>query len=98
MILGVCIIASVNPDEFLGFEKVRNIKLHAGQQALDRLHAAPLHSGQVIHADGTVEVPAAAREVLFPFILSQEGNVRLLEPAELKAELKEKLQKMLENF
>jgi hypothetical protein len=29
-------------------------------------------------------------------ILSQEGNVRLLEPAELKTELKSKLQKMLE--
>ena len=36
-----------------------------------------------------------AKEVLFPFILSQEGNVRLIEPAELKTELKRKLQKML---
>ena len=49
-------------------------------------------------ADGTVEIPAVAKEVLFPFILSQEGNVRLLAPADLKAELKAQLQKMLEQY
>jgi len=62
---------------------------------LDRLKSSPLHTHQIIHDDGTVEIPAVAKEVLFPFILSQEGNVRLLEPAELKTELKRKLQKML---
>ena len=89
------IIASVNPDDFLGFEKIKNVKLHADNYALDRLKSSPLHTHQIIHGDGTVEIPAVAKEVLFPFILSQEGNVRLLEPAELKIELKSKLQKML---
>lgn len=92
------IISSVNADDFLGFEKIRNVKLHAQNYALDRLKSSPLHSEQVIHADGTVEIPAISQEVLFPFILSQEGNLKLLEPAALKAELKEKLKKMLENI
>ena len=92
------IIDSVTPDDFLGFQKIRNVKLQANGYALDRLHAAPLHSGQIIRTDGTVEIPAVAKEVLFPFILSQGGNVKLLEPAELKAELKESLQKMLADY
>ena len=89
------IIASVNPDDFLGFEKIQNVKLHAVSCALDRLKSSPLHTHQIIHADGTVEIPAVAKEALFPFILSQAGNIQLLEPAELKAELKATLQKML---
>ena len=92
------IISSVNPDDFLGFEKIKNVKLYADSYALDRLKSAPLHTHQIIHDDGTVEIPAVAKEVLFPFILSQEGNVRILEPADLKAELKSKLQKMLEQY
>ena len=58
--------------------------------------SSPLHTHQIIHADGTVEIPAVSKEVLFPFILSQEGNVKLLEPAELRSELKEILKKMLD--
>lgn len=92
------IIASVNSDDFLGFEKIKNVKLYADNYALDRLKSSPLHTHQIIHNDGTVEIPAVAKEVLFPFILSQEGNVRLLEPAELKSELKSKLKKMLEQY
>ena len=89
------IISSVNPDDFLGFEKVRNVKLYAEKTALDRLRSAPLHTHQVISEDGTVEIPAVAREVLFPFLLSREGNVKILQPAFLKKELKEILLKML---
>ena len=92
------IIASVNPDDFLNFEKISNVKLSADSYALDRLKASPLHSGQVIVSDGTVLIPAVSKEVLFPFILSQEGHVKLLEPSELKAELKAKLQKMMEQY
>ena len=92
------IIASVNNDDFLGFSKIKNIKLHADEFALDRLKSSPLHSQQVIHDDGTVEIPAAAKEVLFPFILSQEGHVKLLEPLELKAELKAILKQMLSDY
>ena len=92
------IISSVNPDDFLGFAKVNNVKLHASNYSLDRLKSVPLHTRQVIHADGTVEIPAVAKEVLFPFILSQEGNVKLLEPAELRAEFKANLQKMAAEY
>ena len=91
------IIDSINPDDFLGFVKIQNVKLQAHGYALEHLESAPLHTRQCIHADGTVEIPAVAKEVLFPFILSHEGNVKLLEPAELKSELKAKLQKMLED-
>ena len=77
------------------YAKIKNVKLHAASFALDRLKSSPLHTHQVIHDDGTVEIPVVAKEVLFPFILSQEGNVRILEPGDLKAELKRKLQKML---
>ena len=73
------------------------MKLHADKYALDRLKASPLHSGQVIHDDGTVEIPAVAKEVLFPFILSQEGNVKLLKPVDLKDEFKAKLRAILDN-
>lgn len=92
------IIASVNPDTFLNFEKIENVKLHAKNYSLDRLRSAPLHSKQLIHDDGTVEIPAVSKETLFPFILSQEGNVKLLEPASLQAEFKSNLQKMLEQY
>ena len=89
------IVASVNPDDFLGFKKVNNVKLMVRNYALDRLKSSPLHSRQIIHPDGTAEIPAVAREVLFPFLLSQEGNAVLLEPQELKEEFKKTLQDML---
>ncbi len=92
------IISSVNPDDFPGFEKISNVKLHAESTALEYLQAMPLHSMQVIYDDGTVDIPAVSKEVLFPFILSQGGNVVLLAPAELKTELKAELQKMLEKY
>ena len=92
------IIDSVNPDDFLGFEKIPEVKLYAGASALDQIRSSPLHSGQIIHPDGVVEIPSVAREVLFPFILSQEGNVKLLEPAFLKEELKMILEKMLLDY
>ena len=92
------IIASVNPDDFLGFEKILNVKLLVKSYALDRLRSSPLHRKQVIHEGGIVEIPSVAREVLFPFILSQEGNAVLLEPLSLKEELKASLEKMLKDY
>jgi predicted DNA-binding transcriptional regulator YafY len=89
------IISSINPDDFLGFEKISNVKLLAKNYALDHLRSSPLHTHQHIHDDGTVEIPAVAKEVLFPFILAQMGNVELLEPTELKNEFKARLQAML---
>ena len=92
------IICSVNPDTFLNFEKTENVKLHAKNYSLDRLRSVPLHSKQMIHDDGIVEIPAVAKEILFPFILSQEGNVKILEPTSLKEEFKANLKKMLEQY
>jgi len=40
------IISSVNPDDFLGFEKIKNVKLLAASFALDRLKSSPLHTHQ----------------------------------------------------
>ena len=92
------IIDSVNPDNFLDFSKIENVKIFAKNYTLDRLKSSPLHTEQIIREDGIVEIPAVAKEVLFPFLLSQEGNAVLLEPAELKAEFKAELQKMLEQY
>lgn len=92
------IISSVNTDDFLSFKKIANVKLLASSHALERLKAAPLHSNQIIHPDGTVDIPAVSREILFPFILSQEGAVKLLEPEALKEEFKATLQKMLSSY
>ena len=82
----------------MSFKKIANVKLFVSAFALDRLKASPLHSNQVIHPDGTVDIPAVSKEILFPFILSQEGAVRLLEPADLKEELKSTLKKMLSAY
>lgn len=92
------IINSVTPDDFLGFEKVKNVKLKASAHAVSRLKAAPLHSRQKISRDGTVKIPAVAKEVLFPFLFSQCGNAVLLEPEDLRNELKEELKKMLSAY
>ncbi|MBE6376332.1 MAG: WYL domain-containing protein [Lentisphaerae bacterium] len=89
------IISSVNPDDFLGFEKITNVKLQVKNYTLDRLKSSPLHSKQIIHSDGTVEIPAISKEVLFPFLLSQEGNAVLIEPAYLREEFKKQLREML---
>lgn len=92
------IISSVTPDNFFNFRKIENVRLYAKNYSLDRLKSVPLHSGQVIRDDGVVEIPAVSREVLFPFILSQDGNVKLLEPVSLQVEFKAHLQKMLEQY
>ena len=88
------IIRSVNPDEFLGFRKISAVKLKVEGSALDALKGSPLHTHQIIHEDGTVEIPAVAKEVLFPFILGQAGKVKLLEPAALREEFKALLAEM----
>ncbi len=92
------IVDSVNPDDFLGFKKVSNVKLLVKNYTIDRLKSSPLHSQQIIHPDGIAEIPAVAKEVLFPFLLSQEGNAVILEPPELKAEFKKTLQDMLSAY
>lgn len=92
------IIKSVTPEDFLGFEKVYGVELKVRSHALERLKAAPLHSQQEILADGTVKIPSVAKEVLFPFLLSQEGNAVLLFPESLKYEFKKILEQMLSGY
>ena len=92
------IIKSVNPDDFLGFKKIRNIVLKAGPLSIEKLKASPLHSSQVIKADGTVQIPEVSKEVLFPFLFSQRGDTVLLKPAQLKQELKQELKFMLKEY
>ena len=89
------IIRSVTVDDFLGFEKVRNVKLKITKMLRDVLAARPLHSRQSFLPDGTVEIPAVSREILFPFLLAQQGLAELLEPAGLRQEFQEMLRTML---
>ena len=92
------IIDSVNTDEFLGFNKVENVKLKVTDHVRERLTAAPLHSHQAVNRDGTVEIPAVAKESLFPFLLAQRGDAILLAPKGLRNEFKKELQKILKKY
>ena len=92
------LIRSVTPDDFLGFLRVRNVRLRVDGHVRERLTAAPLHSGQVIHEDNTVEIPAVTREVLFPFLLAQRGGAELLASEELRKEFKAELAAMLKPY
>ena len=92
------IIRSVNTDDFLGFQKLRNVKLRVSEHVKEKLRASPLHSQQKILKNGIVKIPFVAKEVLFPFLLSFRGEAVLLEPEELRNELKEELQKMLKEY
>ena len=89
------IVQSVNTDDFLAFDKIKNVKLKVYGSALDRLRAIPLHSAQTISKNGTVKIPAVSKEVLFPFIYSQRGEAELLAPESLRRELKAELAAML---
>jgi len=92
------IINSVTVDNFLGYAKIKNVRLRVHGPLAEQLAAHPLHTQQVIHEDGTVDVPAVTKEALFPFILSAQGDVELLAPAELRAELKQTIAKMLSAY
>ncbi len=88
------IIRSVNVDDFLGFRKITGVKLKVTDSLRDTFAAHPFHSGQTISADNIVEIPAVAKEDLIPKLLSFQGQAVLLEPAELRTELKELLSAM----
>lgn len=92
------IIRSVNPDDFLGFEKIRNVTLSVSDHVKERLKAAPLHSKQKILKNGTVRIPAVAKETLFPFLLSLGKEAVLTGPESLKEEFKKELQVMLSAY
>jgi len=92
------IIRSVTMDDFLGFEKIKGVKLKITDTLRDQLASHPLHSRQKIHDNNTVDIPTVSKEILFPFILSQEGKAILLQPELLRTELKTKLQIMLADY
>jgi len=92
------IIRSVTPDDFLGFRRIKNVKLRISDHVRERLAAAPLHSNQEFGADHTVTIPAVTREVLFPFLLAQRGGAVLLAPEPLRREFKTELAAMLEAY
>ena len=92
------IIGSVNTDEFLGFQKIKNVKLKISEHVKEKLMASPLHSEQKFFRNGTVLIPAVSRETLFPFLLSFRGEAVLLKPESLREEMKNELEKMLRSY
>lgn len=92
------IIASVNTDDFLGFEKIRGVQLKVTEHVIERLKASPLHSQQKIQKNGIVKIPAVSKEILFPFLLSLCGEAVLLKPESLRNEFKAELKKMLSQY
>lgn len=92
------ITASVTPDDFLDFDKIEGVQLRITPPLRDRLASHPLHSRQKINPDHTVDIPALSREVLFPFLLAQQGEAVLLKPASLRAEFKKVLQRMQDPY
>lgn len=92
------IIKSVNTDDFLGFQKVKNVKLKITDHVKEKLLVSPLHSKQKFFKNGTVTIPAVAKETLFPFLLSFRGEAVLLHPETLREEMKAELQNMLKKY
>lgn len=91
------IIRSVTVDEFLGFEKIENVKLEITDNLCDFLAAHPLHSGQKLNGR-ILEIPSVPKELLFPFLLSQQGQAKIVEPEYLRVEMKKILHKMAEAY
>ncbi len=92
------IIKSITSDDFLGFEKITNVKLKITKNIRDHFIAQPLHRNQKISSDGIITIPSVSREVLFPCVLAREGQIVLLKPKKLRAEIKTALQKMLKAY
>ncbi len=92
------IIRSVTVDDFLGFEKIAGVKLKITAHLRDALASHPLHSRQIIHDDNTMEIPQVSKEILFPFLLSQQGQATILEPEYLRTELKSLLLAMAQAY
>ncbi len=89
------IIESVNRDDFLGFEKIENVKIRVSDYIRERLESMPLHSMQTIDNNNIVSIPAISREILLPFLLSWQDKAILLEPEYLRTEVRQKLQETL---
>ena len=92
------IIKSVNTDDFLGFQKIKNVKLKISDHIREKLQALPLHSQQKFLKNGIVKIPSVSKEILFPFLLASRGEAVLLEPVELRQELKAELTNMLSAY
>ncbi len=92
------IIHTVNMDDFLGFQKIRDVKIRIDRTSRELLEARPLHSKQVFSKDGTVTVPAVSEEILFPWLMSRMDSAELLEPVDLRAKFREHLSEMLGKY
>ncbi len=88
------IINSVTVDDFLGYERVKNVKLQVARHLREQLEAHPLHTMQKITGEGIVEIPSVARETLIPWLLAQQTAARLIEPESLRGELRQILSAM----
>lgn len=92
------IIKSVNTDDFLGFQKIKNVRLKISDHVKEKMLASPLHSKQKFFKNGTVLIPSVAKETLFPFLHSFRGEAILLKPESLREEMKAELLKMLNEY
>ncbi len=92
------IISSVNRDDFLAFDKISGVELRINDHMREKLLACPLHSKQKFTRDGRVIIPAVSIPVLFPFLLTSEGEAELLKPEKLRDDFRTMLEDMLEKY
>lgn len=91
------IIKTINTDDFLDYDKIQDIKLEIDPSLKEHLKTTPLHSRQVIRKQ-TLEIPQITKNLLFSFLLSQQGKAKLISHPEIQKEFKEKLQQMLNDY
>ncbi|MBO7741911.1 MAG: WYL domain-containing protein, partial [Victivallales bacterium] len=92
------IISSVTVDDFLGFQRISNVKISITPRLRGRLQVYPLHSKQKFHKDDTVELPEVSRETLFPFLLAAGGDAVIISPKSLRDDFAGVLKKMIREY
>lgn len=92
------IINSVTVDDFLGFQRIKNVKISVTPRMRQRLQVYPLHSKQKFNIDNTIELPEVSKETLFPFLLSAGGDAVIMSPKSLRSEFAETLKDMLKEY
>jgi predicted DNA-binding transcriptional regulator YafY len=86
------IINSIINDNFLEYKRVSHIKILCNNEIKTRIAGKPLHRAQLIEAFSKTQfilhIPAMPEHELLQWILSQAGNVQLLEPDKLCQKIK----------
>ena len=81
---------------------METIEIKARGRALDRLKALPLHGSQEIVAEDEDEavfrIEAVPTTDLIDQLLTMQTEAEVLQPASLREEMKNRLQRMLENY